>query len=237
MLGRFLEVSLATPRILESWQFYQQLGFAAATVGEIWPHRYAVVTDGRIAIGLHDAQLEGPTLSYVLPDLAHHLAPLQAAGVAFDTQVLGEDAFNEARFVAPAGQHTRLIEARTFSPPESARPSALGWFEEYALPVPDLERSRAYWEKLGFVTAAEENEPWPHLSLTSDTLDLGLYLTRELDAPMLVFSCDDLGRLRSRLEEIGVEPERRLPRSLDPARHLLLVAPEGTNLMVGPPPA
>jgi hypothetical protein len=236
MLGRFLEVSVPAPRTLESWQYYQSLGFTSATVGEIWPHRYAVVTDGRVTIGLHDAPLEGPVLSYVLPDLARHVAELSAAGIRFDSQVLGDDAFNEARFATPAGQHARLIEARTFSPPERALPSTLGWFEEYAIPVADLERARGYWERLGFVTAAEESEPWPHLSLTSDTLDLGLYLTRELAGPTLVFSTDDLTPLRARLTEIGIEPEARLPRSLDPETHLLLVAPEGTNLLVTPPP-
>ena len=236
MLGRFLEVSLNAPRTLESWQFYQSIGFTSATVGEIWPHRYAVVTDGRITLGLHDAPFEGPTLSYVLPDLSRHVPDLAAAGIRFDSQVLGDDAFNEARFLAPAGQHVRILEARTFSPPERAQPTALGWFEEYAIPVADLERARAYWERLGFVTAAEESEPWPHLSLTSDTLDLGLYLTRELAAPTLVFSADDLARVRARLAEIGVEPEARLPRSLDPTTHLALIAPEGTPLLVTPPP-
>ena len=237
MLGRFLEVSLPTTRILESWQFYQQLGFTSATVGEIWSHRYAVVTDGRLTIGLHETTLEGPTLSYVRPELSRHIGELGTVGIEFDTQVLGDDTFNEARFVAPAGQRVRLVEARTFSPPECPKRSLLGWFEEYAVPVGDLESARAYWEKLGFVTAAEEREPWPHLSLTSDTLDLGLYMTRELNEPALVFSVDDLAGLRARLAALGMEPESRLPRSLDPATHLLLLAPEGTHLLVTPPPA
>jgi hypothetical protein len=236
MIGRFLELSLPAPRILESWQFYQRLGFASATVGEVWSHRYAVVTDGRLMLGLHDTPLEGPLLSYVLPDLARRLASLEAAGIDFDSRVLGDDVFNEARFVAPDGQHVRLVEARTFSPPDGAAPSVLGWFEEYAIPVHNLERSRGYWEKLGFVAAGEGQEPWPHISLTSDTLDLGLYLTRELTRPTLVFSADDLTPVRERLAEIGVQPESRLPRPLDPASHLLLVAPEGTRLLVTPPP-
>jgi catechol 2,3-dioxygenase-like lactoylglutathione lyase family enzyme len=235
MIGRFLEVSLPAPQILESWEFYQRLGFAPATVGEIWSHRYAVVTDGRIRLGLHDAPLDGPTLSYVLPDLAKHLAALEADGVEFESRVLGNDAFNEARFVAPAGQRARLVEARTFSPPERTQLSVLGWFEEYAMPVDDLERARSYWEKLGFVAAAEGSEPWPYVSLTSDTLDVGLHLTRELTAPTLVFSADDLQLVRKRLSEIGVAPASRLPRSLDPATHLMLVAPEGTQLLVEPP--
>jgi hypothetical protein len=237
MLGRFLELSLRAPRILESWQFYQRLGFTSAPVGETWPHRYSVVTDGRLALGLHDdGGFSAPLLSYVLPDLAQRLRSLEALGIEFDHRQLGDDTFNEAVFTTPDGQQVRLLEARTFSPPDSPPPSRLGWFEEYALPVNDLGEARAYWERLGFVTAAEGNDPWPHLSLTSDTLDVGLYLTRELPRPTLVFSAEDGVALRERLAEIGVEPELRLPRSLDPASHVLVAAPEGTQLLIGPPP-
>jgi len=238
MLGRFLEISLPAPRILESWQFYQRLGFTTAIVGETWTHRYSVVTDGRIAIGLHDeAAVPAPQLSYVLPELARQLKAIEALGVEFDRRQLADDTFNEAVFTSPDGQQIRLLEARTFSPPDHPPLSRLGWFEEYALPVGNLDDARVYWERLGFVTAAEGEEPWPHLSLTSDTLDVGLYLTRELPGPTLVFSVEDGVELRERLTEAGVEPELRLPRGLDPDTHLLVVAPEGTRLLVGPPPA
>ena len=237
MLGRFLELSLATSRILDSWQFYQRLGFTEATAGEAWPHRYAVVTDGRVALGLHDAPLGGPLLTYVQPGLAGRLAALEAAGVRFQHRETGDDTFNEARFEAPDGQLVRLVEARTYSPPVQVAPTCIGWFEEFALPVADLGAARAYWEGLGFVTTAEDDAPWPHLSLTSDTLNIGLHLTRELARPTLVFSADDAGLLRERIAGLGIEPDCGLPRPLDPASHLLLVAPEGTRLLIGPPPA
>ena len=53
MLGRFLELSVATPDIAASFDFYSRLGFTQADAGEVWPHTYVVVTDGRIHIGLH----------------------------------------------------------------------------------------------------------------------------------------------------------------------------------------
>ena len=237
MLGRFLEVSLPAPAILESWNFYRSLGFAAATVGEIWPHRYAVVTDGRIALGLHDLGLDAPLLSYVLPDLAQHLSRLEARGIDFDSRTVGDAGFNAAVFTAPDGQRVRLLEARTFSPPDAALPSLLGWFEEYAVPVTDLAAAREYWENRGFVTAAEGEAPWPYLALTSDSLDIGLHRTRELPAPTLVFSHEDVAGLRERLAASGVACEARLPDALDPRSHLLVIAPEGTRLLVAPPPA
>ncbi len=237
MLGRFLELSLPAPRILESWQFYQRLGFTSALVGETWTHRYSVVTDGRLVIGLHDeGTVTAPLLSYVLPELARELPAIEALGIDFDHRQLADDAFNDAVFTAPDGQQVRLLEARTFSPPDHPPLSRLGWFEEYALPVSDLTAARTYWERLGFVTASEGDDPWPHLSLTSDTFDIGLYLTRELPRPTLVFSADDGVELREGLAEIGVEPELRLPRGLDADAHILVVAPEGTRILIGPPP-
>ncbi len=128
MLGRFLEVSLRAPRILDSWRWWQALGFASAAVGETWRHGYAVATDGRVAIGLHDGEVPQVALAYVRPELARRLAAFEAAGVEFDSRVLGDDRFNEATFTLPDGQVLRLLEARTWSPPAQATPSPLGWF-------------------------------------------------------------------------------------------------------------
>ena len=236
-LGRFLEVSVAAPQILDSWHYYQRLGFTAASTADTWPERYAVFSDGRLALGLHGLPAAAATLTYVLPDLARQLDTLEAAGVEFERRIVGEEVFNQAEFLDPDGHRVRLLEARTFSPPESSTASALGWFEEVALPIADLDRARAFWEGLGFVAAEEGREPWPHLSLTSDTLSLGLYLTRELEAPALVFSAEEPGAVRERLAAAGIEPESQLPRPLDPGTHLLLVAPEGTRLLVVPAPA
>jgi catechol 2,3-dioxygenase-like lactoylglutathione lyase family enzyme len=236
MLGRFLELSVPAPRILESWQWYQRVGFVPATAGEAWTHRYAVVTDGRIAVGLHDTAPEGPRLTWVLPSLATQVARLEGSGIDFDELTLGDDRFHEARFMTPDRHAARLLEARTYSMPAATPRAPLGWFEEIALPVSDLAAARAYWETLGFVVAAEGEEPWPWLGLTSDTVNLALHATNAFDAPALVFSNDDRGAVAAHLATAGVDPERRLPRAVDPARHLWLKSPDGTILWIAPSP-
>ncbi len=77
MLGRFLEASLATPDIQASLDFYVKLGFSQAEVGDAWPHPYAVVTDGRICLGLHQAAVPALSLTFVKPDLLKHLQRLE----------------------------------------------------------------------------------------------------------------------------------------------------------------
>ena len=69
MLGRFLEFSLAAPDVQASLDFYLSLGFSSAEVGDAWPHPYAVVTDGRICLGLHQEPIPAPSLTFVKPDL------------------------------------------------------------------------------------------------------------------------------------------------------------------------
>ncbi len=234
MLGRFLEISLPTPRILESWQWYQRLGFVPATEAEVWAHRYAVVTDGRIALGLHEAALAAPQLTWVRPGLATGVGALEAVGIDFEHLALGAESFHEARFGTPGGHGARLLEARTFSMPAEIPRQPLGWFEEIALPVRDLAAARNYWEGIGFVMAAEGEEPWPWLALTSDTVSLALHATAAFESPALVFSADDRGALLARLTAADVAPQP-LPRAMDPAQHVWLRAPEGTTLWIAPP--
>lgn len=234
MLGRFLEISIHAPDILESIGFYESLGFTQASVGETWSHPYAVLTDGRLFIGLHKYEFPSPSLTFVQRDLMTRLDALEAMGIELAFRRVGADVFNEAGFVDPDGQMVALLEARTYSPPQrgALESSRLGWFEEVALPVRDLAASRAYWESLGFVAAQESDEPWPRTGLTSDSLNIGLWQTGQLDRPALVFAEPGMPERIRALREAGVTFARGLPRSLDPGRNALLVAPEGTPLLM-----
>jgi catechol 2,3-dioxygenase-like lactoylglutathione lyase family enzyme len=81
VLGRFLEFSLPTSDIQASLDFYSRLGFSQAEVGDAWPHPYAVVTDGRITLGLHQEAIPAPSMTFIKPDLLKHLDSLEALGL------------------------------------------------------------------------------------------------------------------------------------------------------------
>lgn len=235
MIGRFLEISVQAPQVLDSLAFYERLGFTQVTTGEAWPYPYAVVTDGRLAIGLHQHELpQSPLLAFVLPDLGRQLESIEAAGVVVVDRRLGSDVFNEASFEAPGGQLVRLLEARTFSPAPRAPGdlTKLGWFEEVALPVADAAASSHAWEPLGFVPAEEGAEPYPHVGLTSDTLNVALVDRGTLTRPVLTYTDADMATRIGSLGEAGFQFTRQLPGNLDPARNALLVAPEGTQFLL-----
>ena len=234
MIGRFHEVSVHAPDPLASLAFYERLGFAQVTTGEAFPYPYAAVGDGRLTIGLHGHELpQSPLLAFVLPDLRHELEKIERRGIGILERRLGDDVFNEARFEV-AGQSLRLLEARTHSPPPfgPGETSRLGWFEEIAVPVADRGQAVQDWERLGFVPAEEGDEPYPHVGLTSDSLNVALIERSSLPIPALVFTDADMPARIAKLAEAGFEFARRPPASLDASRHALLVAPEGTQLLL-----
>lgn len=231
MLGRFLEVSVAAPDVPASLAFYESLGFVPASTGDARPWPYAVVTDGRLSIGLHAAGVAEPTLTWVRPGVASQVGQLESLGIELEYLRLGPEELHEAAFRDPAGQLVAIVEARTFSPPAPPRASQLGWFEEYGVPTTDLERSARWWDALGLVAFEPVDRPFPRASAAASGLSIGLY-ELDLRAPVLVYSDPAMTGRIAALREGGHRFVPRLPRGLDPREHALLEAPEGTWLLL-----
>jgi catechol 2,3-dioxygenase-like lactoylglutathione lyase family enzyme len=234
VLGRFLEFSLATPDIQASLDFYVRLGFSQAQVGDTWPHPYAVVTDGRIHLGLHQADIPAPSMTFVKPDLLKQLEALEERGVEFEFRRLGNDVFNEVGWFDPSGQLIRLVEARTFSPSKRkvTETSHCGYFLEIALPTPDKAASTVYWEQFGFVGIEESDDRLPHVSCTSDTINLGLYEPAQLRRCTLRFEVEDVSATSARLAQIGLSANGELPATLRQSPAAVLIAPEGGQILL-----
>jgi catechol 2,3-dioxygenase-like lactoylglutathione lyase family enzyme len=234
VLGRFLEFSVATPDIRASLEFYTKLGFTQAQVGEAWPHPYAVVTDGRICVGLHGEFIPAPSLTFVKPDLLKYLGTLEKRGLQFEFRRLGNDVFNELGWLDPSGHLIRLVEARTFSPSKrrATDTSLCGYFAEVALPSPRRDAAKEFWENFGFVGMDEPDALLPHVSCTSDSVNIGLYDPAHLRSPTLLYDAGDVGGTLARLAEAGILPTGQLPVPLRQLPATLLTAPEGTPILL-----
>jgi len=233
MLGRFLEVSVRAPDVQASIEFYESLGFVQATVGDALAHPYAVVTDGRLYLGLHAWDLPSPILTWVRPEVARHAEEFTALGIEPAFARLDEVALNELAFADPSGQLLMLIEARTFSPPPYAPQPATGcgYFEEFGIPTADLERSAKFWDQLGLVAFDAVDEPFRRVVVASTDLNVGLY-DLDLREPVLTFSDAEMPTRIATLRERGYRFAPRLPRGFDPAKTAMLLAPEGTTLLL-----
>ena len=233
MLGRFLEIGVHAPDVPASLAFYESLGFVQAAVGDTWTHPYAVVTDGRLCLGLHAVEFLSPALTWVHPDLAAHAPALESAGIEFAFSRLGDEEFHELGFLDPSGQMITLIEARTFSPPAltAAHASQLGYFEEFGLPTQDLARSSSFWESLGLVAFDPIRAPFAKIVASHRDLNLGLYDV-DLRQPVLAFSRPNMADRIANLRERGFRFADRLPRGMNPRDNALLEAPEGTWILL-----
>jgi catechol 2,3-dioxygenase-like lactoylglutathione lyase family enzyme len=234
VLGRLLEIGIATADIRASVEFYERLGFTQAQTGDTWPHPYGVLTDGRIHIGLHQARLDAPALTFVRPGVAGHVAALERLGARLSTVNVGADVFNELAFRDPAGQAVRLLEARTYSPTDRTprEISRCGEFAGLSVPAADFERVGGFWQALGLLAEEEQAQPYPHLPLRSEDIHLALHQPRFFPEPLLVFRDAAMPARLTALRESGIGPLQPPPRGLDSAANAVLVAPEGTALLL-----
>lgn len=234
MFSRFLEISVHAPEIRDSLAFYESLGFVQAPVGETFNHPYAVVTDGRLFLGLHGRAVPSPALTFVMPRLMHGMEQLERLGIEFEDLQLGNEVFNRLSFRDPSGQCVNVLEARTFSPPqfESQPATTCGYFTEYGLPAREQGPMRVFWEALGFVAWDEQPEPFARTAITSDHLNLALYRSRAFRQPVLTFEDRDMRERLARLKERGFQLSDEMPDSLDESCNAMLIAPEGTRLLL-----
>lgn len=234
MFGRFLEISVHAPEIRDSLAFYESLGFVQAPVGETFHHPYAVVTDGRLFLGLHGRAIPSPALTFAMPRLMHGIEQLEQLGIELEDMQLGNEVFNRVSFRDPSGQCVNVFEARTFSPPqfESQPTTTCGYFTEYGLPAREQGTMRVFWEALGFVAWDEQPEPFARTAITSDHLNLSLYRSRAFRQPVLTFEDRDMRERLARLKERGFQLSDEMPDSLDESSNAILIAPEGTRLLL-----
>jgi len=230
MLGKFLEFSVQTPDVVDSLGFYKLLGFHELECNDIWPHKYAVVSDGEICIGLHDRKLDGPALTFVHHEVAKAALSMADHGFDFRYLQINEDAFNELGFVDRDSHLITMIEARTFSPPdEDASGSLCGRWFEIALPVKDALHAGRFWAPLAPELLRMREEPTTHMRFNAAGMSLGLSESIALTGPSLCFRCDEKDAVWIALAKHGFE-HKEFP-GFEGA-FMSVVAPEGTTLFL-----
>lgn len=226
LLGRFLEVSVHAPDILESLSFYKALGFVELPIGDLLPDRYAVVSDGDVNIGLHGGDFDGPALTFVQQDLAKHARSMGDHGLEFSLLRIDEDVFNELCFTDPDGNLIRMIEARTFSPaPEEPGHTLCGEWLELTLPSRDALRAGRFWAPFAPTVLRVREDPTTHMRFDAGGVALGISESIALERPSLSFKCADKAALNDAVERHGWRVER-FP-GFEGA-YAVIEAPEGT---------
>lgn len=229
-LGQFLEFSVRTPDILDSLGYYRLLGFSELDIGDTWPHKYAVVSDGSLCIGLHDREFDAPAMTFVQRDLARRSRRMTGHGFEFSFMRLDEDVFNELGLSDRDGNLITMLEARTFSAADDFVGDSIcgSWFE-LSLPVKDALRGARFWSSVAPTVLNLREEPTTHMRFDVGGAPIGLSESIALESPSPCFRCRDREALQSLLDREG------LRHSLFPGYEgafAALQTPEGTTLYV-----
>ena len=188
-LGRFHEISVSTPDLAASLRFYELMGFARGSVGDAWPHPYALVTLGELTIGLHEYKFPSPSFTSVHADLAGALQAYREAGAEIAFAKTGPGCFNEFGLRDPAGHMITLLERTTHSDDvwDPARTSAtLGEFVAFSLPSAAPDISSGFWQTLG-ARPATGRPCWPATWLRAGGLTIAIHEETHFSEPALVF--------------------------------------------------
>jgi len=220
LFGRFLEISLPAVNIRESLDWYLMLGFTECPVGDMYQHHYAVVTDGRVCIGLHGANIDEVALTFVRPELSRHLEALQTAGLDVDDIYKGEEHFHQLVLHDPSGMQIRLIEARTFSPALVEQTPAIGQVRNLSLTTPYPDDASSFWQQGGF-DAHDDGDDSIELLMPGMTL----LLTAGRGAPRLNLYCPDQQEPLNLLNRLDLRYQKR-------GNELELMSPEGLHIRI-----
>jgi len=188
-LGRFHEISVSTQDLEASLRFYEMLGFARGSIGDAWPHPYAVVTLGSLTLGLHQYKFPSPSFTTVHADIEGALQTYREAGAEIAFAKTGPDCFNEFGLRDPAGHMITLLE-RSTHPDDAWDPArsspTLGEFLAFSLPSAAPDISAGFWRALGAQTAI--GRPcWPAEWLLAGGLMVAIHEEPRFDEPALVF--------------------------------------------------
>lgn len=229
-IGRFLEFAVETPDILESLHFYKTLGFTELESSDVFAHKYAVVSDGELNIGLHSKEFASPAVTFVQQDLAKHARSMTDHGYDFDFLRLDEDVFNELGFQDRDGHAISMVEARTFHMTEDAdNDSACGSWFELSLPVRDTVRAAQFWAPIAPTLLQVREEPTMHMRFDATGVPLGLSESIALKAPSLCFRNSDRKGFMALVEQRGFDFEKYPGYE---GAFVAIKSPEGTTLFV-----
>ncbi|MGA0054286.1 MAG: VOC family protein [Steroidobacteraceae bacterium] len=192
-LGRFHEISVSTENLADSLQFYELMGFVENRVEPIWPHPYAVVSLGRLVVGLHEYRFPSPSMTCVHDDIGAALGAYQEAGAIIAFAKTEPGCFKEFGFRDPAGHMVTLLERSThlgnaIDPSGISR--TLGRFAGFSLPSAAPEISTGFWQALGarpLVGQPIDSRIWPVTMLDAAGLIIGIHDESWLEKPALVF--------------------------------------------------
>ncbi len=221
ILGEITALTISTPDLEKSLAFYKKLGFSELFRAD-WPFPWIQVTDGVLLIMLRKDPKPYLALTYYAKEVEAVVKDLEKKGIKFEQKAKKTDQVKRYLFKSPDGLNISLVgviqgfsqppgpgmlqmDQQDYFKPEKYVNKTAGLFGELAHPVADLEKSIAFWQKLGFKAVSKFTAPYPWSILSDGLSVVGLHQTTNFDYPAITYFASDMQTKIGALKKGGLK--------------------------------
>jgi catechol 2,3-dioxygenase-like lactoylglutathione lyase family enzyme len=221
ILGEITAITINTPDLNKSLQYYQRLGFAEVMRFN-FPFPWIQVSDGALLIMLRQDNNPYLALTYYSKETAGIAHELEKKGIVFAQKPKADDMIKGYLFQSPDGLNISIVDIvdgfkqptgptmltmsqEDYMKPEKYVNKVCGMWGEFAVTVKDLEYSISFWEKLGFIVLSKYPSPNPWAILSDGLSIIGLHQATEFTNPAITYFAADMQSKIDELKKNGLD--------------------------------
>jgi catechol 2,3-dioxygenase-like lactoylglutathione lyase family enzyme len=242
-LGEISAITIATPDLEVSLQFYQKLGFREVMRMD-FPFPWIQITDDALLIMLRKAEDPYLALTYYVKDIDKPVADVESKGIQFLSKPKDADFVKRYLFQSPDGLNISLVhipdgfskpsgktmltmDQSDYFKPESYTNKTVGIFGELAHPVANIDASILFWESIGFKILSKFASPYPWAILSDGLSIIGLHQTSQYTYPAITFFASDMKEKIEKLKQQGIDNYKE-----QGASNIVLTTPEQQHIFL-----
>ena len=220
-LGDVTAITMSTPDLDISLEYYQRLGFTLSWRIDA-PFPLIQMTDGASLLMLRLEKSPYFALSYFVKELEKVVAEVEGCGIVFSQKPNANDFIKKYLMQSPDGLNISLMNfgdgfvqppgptmltmlQEDYFKPDKYANKVCGMFGELAHPVKDLEKSILFWKQLGFAVLSKFASPYPWAILSDGLAVVGLHHTNNFSYPAITFFASDMKEKIGKLKSNGLK--------------------------------
>jgi len=220
-LGDVAAITIASPDLDKSFQYYQKLGFTKVLEAD-FPFPFIQISDGALLIMLRKDNNQYIALTYYVKEIEKLVVDLKQAGISLKHMptpdkmiqrylIVTDEGHNITLvtyvdgFTQPTGATLLTMQPQDYNNPDKYVNKSCGMFGEFAFPVKNLDNSISLWEKLGYKSLSKRSSPYPWAILSDGLGIVGLHQTESFSVPTITFFASDSKNKIERLKQNGLD--------------------------------
>jgi len=242
-LGEISALTIASPDLEISLQFYEKLGFREVMRMD-FPFPWIQITDDALLIMLRKDNTPYLALTYYTKEIDKVVTGVESNGIEFISKPKDSDFVKRYLFQSPDGLNISLVhipegftkpsgktmltmDQSDYFKPETYTNKIVGMFGELAHPVKNIDASIPFWGSIGFKILSKFASPYPWAILSDGLGIIGLHQTTQYNYPAITFFASDMKEKIETLKQQGIENYKE-----QGASNIVLTTPEDQHIFL-----